>query len=64
MHDFSVALMLLGNTATTLFALHALFGLTRWWALVALMVQLGCAVIGFGVLELVDAVLGSVGAVA
>lgn len=58
-HDFSVALMLLGNTALALFALHAMFGLTRWWALVALMVQLGCAVIGFGVLELVDAVLGS-----
>lgn len=60
-HDLSITLMLLGNTAVSLFWLCALFGLPRFGAIVAVLVQLGFAVLVYGVLELVTALLGSVG---
>jgi hypothetical protein len=60
-HDFSVALMLLANTSLALFWLRLLFGLTRVGAIIALAVQLGFVVLGFGILELVTSVLASVG---
>lgn len=61
-HDLGIALMLLGNPTLALFGLCSLFGLSRVGALMAFVVQLGCAVVGYGVLELVTAVLASVGA--
>ena len=61
LHDLSVTLMLLGNTTVGLFLLCGLFGLPRWGALVALMIQLGCGVVVYGILELVTALLGSCG---
>ncbi|MFK7743265.1 MAG: hypothetical protein AB8H80_23315 [Planctomycetota bacterium] len=59
--DLSVTLMLLANTTLSLFLTCALFGLHRFGATVALIVQLGFAVLIFGVLELVSSLLSTVG---
>lgn len=59
-NDLAVCLMLLGNTTLALFWLRGLFGLTRIGALIAFAVQLGFVVIGYGALELVDSLLGSI----
>ena len=56
-----VVLMLLLNTTLALFWLRALFGLSRGGTVIALLVQLGFAAVGWGVLELVTALLASVG---
>jgi hypothetical protein len=61
--DFTVAMMLLVNPALALFWLTGLFGLHRIGASIAFAVQLGFIALGYGVLELVSAVLASVGAV-
>ena len=63
-NDLSVVLMILLNSTLSLFGLVGLFGLSRSGAAVALMVQLGFAVLVFGILELVTALLGSVGVAA
>ncbi|MGK0153371.1 MAG: hypothetical protein ACI9SE_000315 [Neolewinella sp.] len=60
-NDLSIVLMILLNSTLSLFGLVALFGLPRTGAVVALMVQLGVAVLVFGILELVTALLGTVG---
>lgn len=59
-NDLTVVLMLLGNTSLALFWLRSLYGLSRLAAVIALAVQLGFVVLGYGVLELVSAILGSV----
>lgn len=59
-NDFSVALMLLLNPTLALFWLTGLFGLTRASATIAYAVQLGFLVLGYGVLELVTSILGSI----
>ncbi len=61
-NNLSVVLMLLGNSTLALFWLSLLFGLTRSAATIALVVQLGFVVLGYGALELVTALLGSIGA--
>ena len=61
-NDLSVVLMLSLNSGLCLFGLVALFGLPRVGAVVALMVQLGFSLLVFGILELVTALLGAVGA--
>ena len=60
-NDLSIVLMLLGNVSLSLFALASLMGLARYQAVVALCVQLGFGALVFGILELVTALLGSVG---
>lgn len=60
-NDLSIVLMILLNSTLSLFGLVGLFGLPRTGAVVALMVQLGVAVLVFGILELVTALLGTVG---
>ena len=60
--DLGIVLMLLGNSTMSLFWLSGLFGLPRSGAVIALLVQLGFAALVWGVLELVTALLGSVGA--
>lgn len=60
-NDFSVAMMLLANATLALFWLCALFGLPRANATIAFAVQLGCVALGYGLLELVTALLGSIG---
>lgn len=60
-NDLSIVLMILLNSTLSLFGLVGLFGLPRTGAVVALMVQLGVAVLVFGLLELVTALLGTVG---
>jgi len=62
--DLSVVLMMLGNASLSLFALCTLFGLPRLNAALALTLQLGVGLLVFGILELVTALLGSVGVVA
>lgn len=52
--------MLIGNTAMALFWLRNLFGVSRGGAMVALAVQLGFAVLGYGVLELVTSLMASI----
>ena len=52
--------MLIGNTAMALFWLRNLFGVSRGGAMIAFAVQLGFVVLGYGVLELVTALLGSI----
>lgn len=59
-NNLTIVLMLLANPTIALFLLTTLFGLTRTGALIAFAVQLGVGVLGFGVLELVTAVLGSI----
>lgn len=59
--DFAVTAMLLLNPAVALWLLRRAFALPRVGALMALAVQLGFAVVAFGVLELVTSVLGAVG---
>lgn len=59
-NDLTVVLMLLGNTTLALFWLRGLFGLARVGALIAFAVQLGFFVLGYGALELIDALLGSI----
>lgn len=59
--DLATVAMLVGNTAFALFWLRALFGITRGAALLAYVVQIGCVVLGFGVLELADSILRSIG---
>lgn len=56
--------MLIGNTALALFWLRSLFAVSRGGAVVALAVQLGFAVLGYGVLELVTSLLASIEPVA
>lgn len=60
-NDLTIVLMILLNSTLSLFGLVGLFGLPRSGAVVALMVQLGVVVLVFGILELVTALLGSVG---
>lgn len=52
--------MLIGNTAMALFWLRNLFGVSRGGAMVAFAVQLGFAVVVYGVLELVTSLLASI----
>lgn len=59
--DFATAAMLVGNSAFALFWLRLLFGLPRSSAVLALAVQLGFLLLGFGVLQLADSVLRSIG---
>lgn len=59
--DLTVVLMLLANTSLALFWLVALFDLPRLNALIAFAIQLGFVGLGWGVLELITAVLGSIG---
>jgi hypothetical protein len=61
-NDFAIVLMLLANPTLALFLLSSLFGMTRLGASIAFAIQLGVGVLVFGVLELVTAVLGSIGA--
>ena len=60
-NDLSVTLMLLANTTMALFWVGALFALPRVNALIAFAIQLGFVALGYGVLELVTALLASVG---
>jgi hypothetical protein len=60
LHVTTVA-MLIGNSAMALFCLCSLFGMTRGAAVLAFAVQLGFVLLGYGVLQLVDALLKSVG---
>ena len=60
--DVGVLGMLVGNTSLILLALHGLYRLARTSTFVAFAVQLGLVVVGFGVLELIDSLLGSVAA--
>lgn len=60
-NDFTVVLMLLGNPALALFWLVGLFGLSRIAASIAFAVQLGFVALGYGVIELVTAILASIG---
>ncbi len=59
--QFSTGVMLLANPAVALFWLCTLFGLSRGASVVAFAVQLGFVVLGYGVLELVTSLLGSIG---
>lgn len=59
--DLTVVLMLLANSSLALFWLVALFELPRLNALIAFAIQLGFVGLGWGVLELITAVLGSIG---
>jgi len=52
--------MLIGNTAMALFWLRNLFGVSRGGAMVAFAVQLGFLVLGYGLLEMVTSLLGSI----
>ncbi len=61
-NDFTVVLMLLSNTSLALFWLRTLFGMPRASAVIAFAVQLGFGLVAFGLLELVTALLASVGA--
>lgn len=61
-NDFAMVVTLLANPAVVLFLHCRWFGLGRIAALLALAVQLGFLVLGFGALELVDALLASIGA--
>ncbi len=60
-NDLAIVLVLLANPTCALFWLSALFGMTRVGASVAFAIQLGVGVLVFGVLELVTALLGSIG---
>ena len=60
-NDLSMVLMLLLNSTLALFGLVSLFDLPRIGAVIALLVQLGFGVLVYGILELVTALLGSVG---
>lgn len=57
----TTVVMLIGNTAIALFLLRGLFGMTRGAAVLAFAVQLGFVLLGYGILQLVDALLKSVG---
>lgn len=57
----TTVVMLIGNTAVALFLLRGLFGMTRGAAVLAFAVQLGFVLLGYGILQLVDALLKSVG---
>ncbi len=59
-NHLTTVVLLLVNPALALFWLRALFGVTRGTALVSFAIQLGIALIGYGVLELVDAILASI----
>lgn len=61
--DLPALTMMVGNVALACFWLRQIFGLTRSATVVALAVQLGFAVLAFGVLEFVDSLLRSVHAV-
>jgi hypothetical protein len=63
-NDASITLMLLANPAFALFGMSALFGLPRSGSVIAYSIQLGFLVLGFGVLELINALLASIGATA
>ncbi len=60
-NDFTVVLMLLVNPTIALFWMREFFGMPRIGALIAFAVQVGFVALGFGVLHLIDAVLGSIG---
>lgn len=60
--QLSTFIMLIANPALALFWLRNLFDLTRGAAMIAFAVQLGFVLLGYGVLELVTALLGSIGA--
>jgi len=60
-NDLSVTLMLLANMTMALYWVGALFELPRVNALIAFAIQLGFVALGYGVLELVTALLASVG---
>ncbi len=59
--DVATVVMLIGNTAMALFWLRSLFGLTRGAAVVGFAVQLGFLLLGYGVLQLADSLLKSIG---
>lgn len=59
--DLTTVIMLIANTALALFWMRLLFSLTRPGAVLALAVQLGFLLLCFGVLELADSLLKSVG---
>ncbi len=63
-NDASVTLMLLANPAFALFGMSAMFGLPRSGAVIAYAIQLGFLVLGYGVLELINSLLASIGATA
>lgn len=58
--QLSTFVMLIANPALALFWLRSLFDLTRGAAVIAFAVQLGFVLLGYGVLELVTALLGSI----
>lgn len=60
-NHFTAVLMLLANPTLALFWLTGLFGLTRVGASVAFAVQLGFVALAYGILELVTAILASIG---
>ncbi|MBL8752794.1 MAG: hypothetical protein JNK15_05790 [Planctomycetes bacterium] len=60
-NDFALVLVLLLNPSMALFWVREFFGLPRLGAVVAFAVQIGFVALGYGALELVDAVLGSIG---
>jgi hypothetical protein len=60
--DFTTVAVLVCNPALALFWLTTWFGLSRGASVLAFAIQLGFVVLGFGVLELVDALLKSIGA--
>ena len=57
---FATAVMLIVNPALALFWMRQLFGLPRGGAIVALTIQLGFLVCGYGVLELVSSLMRSI----
>ena len=63
-NDASVTLMLLANPAFALFGMSAMFGLPRSGCVIAYAIQLGFLVLGYGVLELINSLLASIGATA
>ena len=60
--QLATCIMLIANPALALFWLRNLFGLTRGASVIAYAVQLGFVLLGYGVLELVTSLLGSIGA--
>lgn len=62
-NDLATFALLFGDTALVLFLVRSAFGLPRLNAVLALAVQVGFLVVAFGVLQLVDSLLRSVGTV-
>jgi len=60
-NDFATFSALIGNSAVVLFLVRKVFDLQRLSAFVAVAVQVGFLMLGLSILELVGALLGSVG---